>query len=150
MRTTKLITEIIVSLLALLFSYAAISKLLTFPDFTLELGKSPLLHSFPFTIGSLVITTETLIVLALLVHKWRTYGLYASFFLLTVFTAYLVITIHFSYYVPCSCGGILSELSWNQHIIFNALFILLAMIGIYLIRQDRSKILARKGKAENL
>jgi hypothetical protein len=37
--------------------------------------------------------------------------------------------------LPCSCGGIISSLSWRQHIIFNGVFILLAITGIIFSKQ---------------
>jgi hypothetical protein len=38
--------------------------------------------------------------------------------------------ISFDKNLPCSCGGIISKLSWKQHIIFNLFFIVLSVIGI--------------------
>jgi hypothetical protein len=40
--------------------------------------------------------------------------------------------------VPCSCGGILEEMSWNQHMAFNITFIAIAVIAIF-ISQIRIK-----------
>jgi hypothetical protein len=59
-------------------------------------------------------------------------GLYASFFLMSLFTAYLMIMLNVSYYVPCSCGGVLEKLSWNQHIVFNVFFIVISAAGAIL------------------
>lgn len=49
-----------------------------------------------------------------------------------MFTAYIVIILHFSYFVPCSCGGILEKLGWTEHLIFNVVFVLLAIVAILL------------------
>ncbi|UKJ09217.1 MauE/DoxX family redox-associated membrane protein [Solitalea lacus] len=149
-------TGIITALIISLFSYAALSKLLTFEEFKNELGKSPLLSDFPQLVAGFIIISEVLLVIVLLNRKFRIYGLYGSLFLMILFTSYLIITINFSYYVPCSCGGILAELSWNQHIFFNSIFIILSILGIYLssstsnLNNANSKILANQGKAENL
>jgi len=31
--------------------------------------------------------------------------------------------------IPCSCGGIIAKLSWGQHLVFNLIFLGLALIG---------------------
>ncbi len=59
-------------------------------------------------------------------------GLYAAFSLMTMFTAYIVAILRFSDYVPCSCGGVLQNMTWNQHLVFNIAFVLLALTGIIL------------------
>jgi hypothetical protein len=74
-----------------------------------------------------------LISLMLVIKRTRLFGLYASFFLMSLFTAYLTIMLNFSYYIPCSCGGVLEYLSWDQHILFNAFFIVIAGAGVLLI-----------------
>jgi hypothetical protein len=33
--------------------------------------------------------------------------------------------------LPCSCGGVIQQLSWKQHIVFNISFIVLGIAGIY-------------------
>jgi len=62
--------------------------------------------------------------------RFRLLGLYASFSLMVMFTAYIIAITKFSDYIPCSCGGVLQNMSWNQHLIFNIGFILLAVAGI--------------------
>jgi hypothetical protein len=37
--------------------------------------------------------------------------------------------------LPCSCGGIISKLSWKQHILFNLFFIMLSITGIKVQRK---------------
>mgnify|MGYP001346109640 CR=1 FL=1 len=40
--------------------------------------------------------------------------------------------LHYSFYVPCSCGGVLLQMSWQQHLVFNIVASLLALAGITL------------------
>jgi uncharacterized membrane protein YjjP (DUF1212 family) len=39
--------------------------------------------------------------------------------------------------LPCSCGGIISLLSWGGHLVFNSVFILLAFAGVMLEKLNR-------------
>ncbi len=120
------------SLFILLFIYAATSKLVAFQTFTVQLAQSPLLSAYAGVIAWLIPGIEIVIAFLLLVPKSRTPALYAAFTLMVMFTAYIFIILHFSDFVPCSCGGVLEKLSWTQHLIFNVVFILLAVFAIFL------------------
>ena len=130
------VIEIICSLLILLFVYAALSKVSDYERFTVQLSKSPFITSFSKLVAWSIPAAEMLIALMLVIKKTRLLGLYASFFLMSLFTAYLVIMLNYSYYIPCSCGGVLEKLSWNQHIVFNAFFIAISAAGAILQHKD--------------
>ncbi len=134
----KTIIEIITALLIVLFVYAGLSKLLDHRTFSLQLAQSPLLSSWAFVIAWALPTGELLLAAALVIPPTRLLGLYASLILLIVFTLYLVYMLSFSTHLPCSCGGIISSLSWKQHVGFNSVFILLAGVGIWLERTRAS------------
>ena len=123
------LTEIFCSLLILLFVYAALSKVSDYNRFTVQLSKSPFITAFPVFVAWSIPTVELLISLMLVIKRTRLIGLYASFFLMSLFTAYLIIMLNFSYFIPCSCGGVLEKLSWDQHIIFNFFFIAISAAG---------------------
>lgn len=121
------ITPALVSYLcALLFIYAAVSKILDYENFRVQLAQSPLLSAFAGYVAWGVPAFEILISLMLLSEKWRTVGLFASFGLMVMFTAYIYIILNFSAFIPCSCGGVLEKMSWNQHLAFNIAFVLLS------------------------
>lgn len=120
------------SLLVLLFAYAAFSKLGNYDTFVFQLRRSPFITAYaPVTAWSLP-AGELLTALALIVPATRLLGLFASVFLMALFTAYVFTMIHFSYYVPCSCGGILSDMGWNTHLIFNVGCLGVALAGVIL------------------
>jgi len=121
--------EIICSMLILLFVYAALSKVSDYNRFTVQLSKSPFITAFPVFVAWSIPTVELLISLMLVIKRTRLIGLYAAFFLMSLFTAYLIIMLNFSYFIPCSCGGVLEKLSWDQHIIFNFFFIAISAAG---------------------
>ena len=68
---------------------------------------------------------------------------------MVMFTAYIVVITRFSEYVPCSCGGVLEKLSWDEHLVFNVGFVMLAAISI-LIYPKNILLQWKQGNAENL
>lgn len=127
------IIEIICLLYILLFVYAAVSKLLDFENFQVQLGQSPLLSAFAGWVSWGVPIVELIIALFLLVPRFRLVGLFAAFSLMVMFTTYIIIILNYSSSIPCSCGGILENLDWTEHLVFNILFVLLAFTGIMLL-----------------
>ncbi|AZB11633.1 tellurium resistance protein TerC [Chryseobacterium sp. G0162] len=125
----------------LLFVYAAVSKILDFENFQVQIAQSPLLSSYAGITSYAVIIAELLICISLILPKYRLYGLYSSLGLMTSFTTYIYLIIHYSEFIPCSCGGILEKLDWNEHLIFNIGCIIIAIIGIFLSLKLRQRIL---------
>jgi uncharacterized membrane protein YphA (DoxX/SURF4 family) len=126
----RIFIELVCLLYVLLFVYAAVSKLMDFENFKVQLGQSPLLSAFAWWVSGLVPIMELGIVVVLAIPKWRTLGLFASLSLMTMFTSYIFIVLHFSAFVPCSCGGILEKMSWNTHLVFNVAFVGLAVVAL--------------------
>lgn len=129
-------------LFILLFAYAAISKLIEFNDFQTQLGQSPLLGAFAKPISYGVIISEILISVLLAFHRTRQTGFYLFYLLMVMFTAYIIIILNFTSFTPCSCGGVLEDMGWTEHLIFNIAFILLA--GFTIIgteKQSKRKVL---------
>jgi hypothetical protein len=127
--------------------YTAISKFLDFQNFRLQLGKSPFITQYASVIAWLLPTVEIVVVLLLAWKKFRLLGLYLSLFLMTSFTAYIYIMLNYSYYIPCSCGGVLAMMSWEQHIWFNIFFLILAIVGIVLKTRDTTQKLLQTKRA---
>ncbi|NQX38437.1 hypothetical protein HQN84_06240 [Pedobacter steynii] len=130
--TPELIVEIISGLFFLLFLYAAFNKILDFQKFKVQLGQSPLLTDYAMVIAWLVPTIEILICILLYFKRTLVIGLYASFSLMLMFTLYIIVILTFAERVPCSCGGILEKLGWTAHLIFNIIFVFLAVVAIFL------------------
>src|SRR5438045_1263366 len=126
------IVEVISALFILLFVYAATSKLIDYQKFRVQLGQSPLLTAFAGWVAWIIPSVEIIISIMLAFPKFRLFGLYASFSLMVMFTAYIIAITKFSDYVPCSCGGVLQKMSWNQHLVFNIGFVLLLLMAIIL------------------
>lgn len=127
----KWIPDIICGLLILLFAYTAFSKLLAFGKFRSVLKEAPFIANYAAVIAVLIPAVELMIVLLLLLPRARKTGLVAAASLLLVFTAYLAFMILTDPNLPCSCGGVVQQLSWKQHIAFNIFFIVLGITAIY-------------------
>jgi hypothetical protein len=121
----------------LLFIYAAISKLIDFENFRIQLAQSPLLSAWAGLIAPAVIATEMLLSLLLSFRATRLLALYGSLCMMIAFTMYIYIIITYSDYVPCSCGGIIEELGWTEHMIFNIAFALMALAAIVLAEKEK-------------
>ena len=124
------IIEIICALFIILFVYAALTKLLDYEKFQVQIGQSPLLTAFVGWIAWIVPVAEILISIMLVFARLRLVGLYAAFSLMVMFTTYIICILTLSLYIPCSCGGILEKLGWTEHLIFNIVFIILAAVAV--------------------
>jgi uncharacterized membrane protein YphA (DoxX/SURF4 family) len=129
------IVEIISVLFIILFLYTGISKLMEYSVFKEQIAESPLLKPVSSLIAWALPLTEFLVSILLIIPRWRLKGLYASLALMIAFTLYIGAIMTFNKELPCSCGGVISLLSWQGHLVFNSLFILLAFIGVRLERQ---------------
>jgi hypothetical protein len=123
-------TELISSLLIFLFGYTAISKLLSIDRFEAVLGQSPLISSGAALLAWQIPLAELAIVLLLIFSSTRKMGLWVSAILLSFFTIYLFYMVLFSPHLPCSCGGVISSMSWPVHIGFNVVCIAITVAGI--------------------
>jgi hypothetical protein len=130
------IVSIISSLLIALFLYAALSKLRDYDTFKFQLSRSPFINRFADITAWSLPLGEIAVSATLLFHKSRLLGLYASLFLMTMFTAYIYSMMNYSYYVPCSCGGVLSHMGWHTHLYFNLAFVGLSIVGIFQYDKD--------------
>jgi len=129
----QIVIEIISFLFILLFVYAAMMKLLDVEKFTVQLGQSPLLMAFAPQFAWGVPILELLIAAMLIFSRTRLVGLYASFTLMVMFTVYIIIILNFAAHVPCSCGGILEDMNWTEHLTFNIGFVVLSIVGTVLM-----------------
>ena len=141
MRNKKLIIEIVVLLLVVLFLYTGVSKLVDFKGFTYDLNNQPFPNSFTPFLRWIIPFTEIAIVVALLFEKTRLIGLYSSLVLMTLFTIYTALVLfHVFKYVPCSCGGVIKHLTWPQHLLFNLFFVGITFTAIKQHKREKLKI----------
>lgn len=124
--------EFICAVLIILLIYTGLHKIVENDKFKFEMGRSPYIQNFKDIIAVTLPPGELLIALALIFKRTRLIGLMASFGIMVLFTGYVFAMINFAYYVPCSCGGIISALSWGDHLILNSILTAIALIGVIL------------------
>lgn len=117
-------------LFVVLFVYAATGKLLDYQQFQVQLGRYPILNTYGDTVAWMVPVFELVAAFLLLFDKYRLSALYISLGLMTVFTTYILLILNFSDDIPCSCGGVLEDLGWTEHVVFNLAFMALAFFAI--------------------
>jgi hypothetical protein len=107
--------------------------------FTAQIGQSPILTDFASGLAWVIPMLEIIVSLILMFQGLRLIGLYVSFALMVMFTAYIIAILQFSDHIPCACGGVLSKLGWTEHLIFNVGFLLLSTVGIILQSTPRQE-----------
>ena len=153
-----ILLEAICFLLALLFLYTAISKLVAFHQFAYDMHN----QVFPHWVVDYILipgvpTIEILIATGLYATSAKSISipignkslrfsmpalrlpaLFASLTMMFLFTVYTSLVLwHIFPRVPCSCGGIIRSLSWKQHVFFNVFFLGVSIAGIWLYKTEK-------------
>lgn len=124
-------TEAAAWLLAFMFVYTAVSKVYDWKETRFALHNQGfsdwmtevLLYGLPMA--------EILVAITLLTPSFRKLGFVGSTMLMTSFTGYVAwIWLGFAERIPCSCGGVISSLSWGEHLIFNLVFLGISVFGL--------------------
>lgn len=127
-------------LLIFLWIYAALSKLLDYSKFLLQLKLQSIPEWSVGVLSWLLPCIEFIVLILLLLRKGIRWGLYLSSILLLIFTGYIglvlagVLSKH-----ACACGGILTHIGFRGHLLFNLVFLGLSVAGIILYRKDKLK-----------
>lgn len=135
----------IAHLFVALFFYTALAKLINPPKFYGTLHGSQLVSPFASFLTYAVPIVELLLCVPLLIHEIRVgtkkiptrkIGLIAGGTLMLLFTVYIgLMFLLYGNDLPCSCGGVMKELSWTAHIFFNLAFVGLAIWALLLYKR---------------
>jgi len=147
-RAFPILIDICAALLVLLFLYTAIMKLSDYGNFLDQLQHSPQLNPYARLISWLIPAAEIATAILLIIPKTKRLGLLLAFLIMFIFSFYVFYVLSYAREIPCACGGVLSGMDWEQHLIFNLIYTGIALMGLLLSQN----ILLRKrsGKAENL
>jgi len=117
-----------------LFVFTAVSKIVLYDEFTLQLGKSPITNPYAGFLLWAVPGLEILVGVCLVIPVTfvQRIALYAFFTLMSGFTVYIALLTSISEDVPCGCIGISEKLSIPWHIALNILFTGLAVLALRL------------------
>ncbi len=130
-KTITFIEQVIVSMLTLLWMYAAISKLGNLQTTILQMQKQPLPSWSTKVLAVGIPIVELGIAILLNIHKTRIMGLAASTVLISAFILYIVYVLSLNQKdIPCSCGGIIGQLGWRAHLVFNLFWLAICIVGI--------------------
>ena len=134
---SKNIIAVSSALLILLLLYVALSKLLTFHQFTGAMYNQPLPHWLAGMLLWLLPLSEIGTALLLYLPATRLPGFYAATLLIFLFTGYVALILANSFgRIPCSCGGILKSMGWETHLFFNLFFLILSITGLIAMRKQ--------------
>jgi putative oxidoreductase len=125
---------------ALLFTYAAINKIITFDTFELDLMKSPITGPIAKPLSYILPIVELLVAIFLLLPRKNILGFYLTLLLMVVFTFYVAYLLLFAPELPCHCGGLLRQMTWTQHLIFNSSLTVLSAIALKKVRNQNSNV----------
>jgi hypothetical protein len=121
----------------LLFIYAAVHKLLDFENFQIQLAQSPLLSVFATEVAYIIVILELFTALSLSIPRFRFLGLLFSFGLMWLFSVYIFLILQYASHIPCSCGGVLDDLGWHEHLIFNLFFVVITAFSTHFISKSK-------------
>lgn len=131
----KFLADLIAAIFIFLFVYTAVNKILSYSSFEATLQQTPVFKNYSAFIAWIVPAAELAVSGLLFFPATRTKGLYASLVLMSGFTLYISAMLLFSPDLPCSCGGVIQQLTWQQHLGFNVFFTLLAGLAIRIQQQ---------------
>ncbi|MGX5688489.1 MauE/DoxX family redox-associated membrane protein [Arcticibacter tournemirensis] len=126
----RMLSVIVPYLFVFLFVYTAYAKLTDHAAFASVLSKSVIIGAQAEAFAWLIPLSELAISLLLVIPKTVRAGLYASLALMLGFTIYLIIMMQVQQNLPCHCGGVISRMTWGQHIGFNTGWIMLAVLAL--------------------
>lgn len=121
MRWTQTIQLLGTNFLIILFTYAGVTKLLEKELFYLNLLNSPVLtveKQWIVLLSWIIPFMELFTVFLLVFARTKLKGVYLSIVLLSTYLLYILLLFFRAPYRPCSCGGIIDLLSWEQQLWF--------------------------------
>ncbi len=131
------IVEITAALFILLFVYTGIMKLNDRNIFQFVISKSPLIGNWSAFLSMSLPIVELITAFLLFLPATKKTGLWISLLLMIVFSIYIGYMVLFSPHLPCSCGGVLKQLTWNQHLAFNIVFTSFAALSIWITKRQQ-------------
>ena len=132
------LADLISFFLILMFTYGTASKLIDFRSFRMQMLIQPVPKWSVSYLVILVPLTEVITIVFLLFKKTKTAGFYASACLMLLFTVYVGLAMSGAFgSIPCSCGGVIGKLNWQQHFAFNLIFLSLSIYGIVIDYKQR-------------
>lgn len=127
----KWVTTVVSACIIAILLYTGRDKLMNFPLTKLQMSESPwsLISKNNYFFAWAVPLVELVVCIMLIWLPFRKWGFIISLCLFASFSIYILTLMAFAQHLPCSCGGIISELSWSQHLVVNLVFGVLSYWG---------------------
>lgn len=135
----SVVINILICLFIFLFLYTGLMKFLDHDLFISSLRKSPLLKNISLPLSFIIPGVELLTIISLIIPRTQKIGLVGFLVLMSIFTIYVGFMLYFQSDLPCTCGGVISQMNWHQHLYFNSFFTVLAVIALLLNKQIQKK-----------
>jgi hypothetical protein len=119
MNRKLLVCELASFFLILLFTYTAVSKLTEPGMLRYMISQIGLPGRVSYFLSYFIPLTELVIAFLLIVPPTRKHGFFSAFLILLVFSIYVGGMLVFAPVLPCSCGGVISLMGWESHLVFN-------------------------------
>lgn len=133
-----IVKNIIIFALVLLWVYAAASKVLDFNMFRGQMHRQVLPDFLKSSLVYILPPLEIAAGFLLLFERTQLAGFFISLGLMSAFTIYVGLAVFRIFdQVPCSCGGVLSKMGWDEHFFFNIFFLLLTATGLTINYRER-------------
>jgi len=134
--------EILCFVFILLFGYTAMSKFLDHENFKTQLVYATANNVIGRLLSYLIPAGEFIVAGLLCFGRTKLIGLYLFCGMLCSFSVYIIYLMLSERQLPCTCGGMLSKMTWTQHLIFNACFMVagIAVIIFYTTKVERTSL----------
>ncbi|MFC6101214.1 MauE/DoxX family redox-associated membrane protein [Olivibacter domesticus] len=154
----RIVYFIIATSLALLWTYAVISKWGDHEVFEAQLARQPIPSNSIGIVFWLLPGVELVCAFLIAGNSTRQVGLYLSLAFLVFFTVYVALALSGMIWEkrPCACGGLFAKMSWKSHLIFNTACTVLNFIAIKLHRKlkttqgKRGELSERAGRPKGI
>jgi len=130
--------------LIFLFGFTAIDKIINWYVTVQQMSQQFLPEFIKPFLPILIPGLELSLVIFLIFEQTKKMALLASFTLMACFTTYVAfVIIKDADNTPCSCGGILSTLNWQDHLWLNAIITLLTIISLITYQGPKINLLSK-------
>ncbi len=131
----RIIVQIATLLLVFVLVYTGLTKWINFNHFSRSMLSQPLPYALTNVLIYLIPFIEIVAALLLIPQHTRQLGLWITSLLMIAFTAYVVyIKLSALENTTCPCGGLFSQLNWNQHTWVNSLLTIIAITTTLIYR----------------
>lgn len=133
-------TDLVAGIFIILFTYTAVNKLKDYATFGIALRQSPVLQPYAGFVLIAVPVAKLVAVILLVFSMTRKAGLYISWILMCMFSAYISYLLIFVPVLPCNCGGIWKSMSWKTQLTVNLMLLIILSRALMILKNNKDTI----------